>query len=76
MRDADPCNKPTVTRPPHDDAQFQFLQIFRKEPFFHGHDNYDQLVRIGKVLGTAELYEYVQKYNVDLDPRYNELLGR
>lgn len=50
--------------------------IFRKEPFFHGHDNYDQLVRIGKVLGTAELYEYVQKYNVDLDPRYNELLGR
>lgn len=50
--------------------------FFRKEPFFHGHDNYDQLVRIGKVLGTAELYEYVQKYNVDLDPRYNELLGR
>lgn len=50
--------------------------IFRKEPFFHGHDNYDQLVRIGKVLGTAELYDYVDKYNVDLDPRYNELLGR
>ena len=24
--------------------------IFRKEPFFHGHDNYDQLVRIAKVL--------------------------
>ena len=23
--------------------------IFRKEPFFHGHDNYDQLVRIAKV---------------------------
>jgi len=50
--------------------------IFRKEPFFHGHDNYDQLVRIAKVLGTAELYEYVEKYNVELDPRYNELLGR
>jgi len=26
--------------------------IFRKEPFFHGHDNYDQLVKIAKVLGT------------------------
>lgn len=26
--------------------------IFRKEPFFHGHDNYDQLVRIARVLGT------------------------
>ena len=24
--------------------------IFRKEPFFHGHDNYDQLVKIAKVL--------------------------
>ena len=23
--------------------------IFKKEPFFHGHDNYDQLVRIAKV---------------------------
>jgi hypothetical protein len=23
----------------------------RKEPFFHGHDNYDQLVKIAKVLG-------------------------
>ena len=33
--------------------------IFRKEPFFHGHDNYDQLVRIAKVLGTEELYEYL-----------------
>lgn len=27
--------------------------IFRKEPFFHGHDNYDQLVKIAKVLGTG-----------------------
>lgn len=25
------------------------LQIFRKEPFFYGHDNYDQLVKIAKV---------------------------
>ena len=23
--------------------------IFKKEPFFHGHDNYDQLVKIAKV---------------------------
>jgi len=30
--------------------------IFRKEPFFHGHDNYDQLVKIAKVLGTEELF--------------------
>lgn len=25
--------------------------IFRKDPFFHGNDNHDQLVRIVKVLG-------------------------
>ena len=25
------------------------IQIFRKEPFFYGHDNYDQLVKIAKV---------------------------
>lgn len=24
-------------------------QIFRKEPFFYGHDNHDQLVKIAKV---------------------------
>lgn len=50
--------------------------IFRKEPFFHGHDNYDQLVRIAKVLGTEELFEYIEKYHIDLDPRFNDILGR
>uniref|UniRef100_A0A0K0DCJ8 non-specific serine/threonine protein kinase n=1 Tax=Angiostrongylus cantonensis TaxID=6313 RepID=A0A0K0DCJ8_ANGCA len=68
--------------------------IFRKEPFFHGHDNYDQvsceniveqswdcficvlLVRIAKVLGTEELHEYVEKYHIELDPRFNDILGR
>ncbi|KAG0431871.1 hypothetical protein HPB47_021401 [Ixodes persulcatus] len=50
--------------------------IFRKEPFFHGHDNYDQLVRIAKVLGTEELFEYLEKYQAELDPRFNDILGR
>ncbi|XP_077982134.1 casein kinase II subunit alpha isoform X3 [Glandiceps talaboti] len=50
--------------------------IFRKEPFFHGHDNYDQLVRIAKVLGTDELYDYLDKYQIDLNPRFNDILGR
>ena len=69
----------------------------RKEPFFHGHDNYDQLVRIAKVcvkiivpvfllrtfqyicekvLGTEELYEYLDKYQIELDPRFSDILGR
>ena len=35
--------------------------MFKKEPFFHGHDNYDQLVRIAKVLGTDELFQYLDR---------------
>lgn len=50
--------------------------IFRKEPFFHGHDNYDQLVKITKVLGTDELYAYLERYDIDLDQAYDDILGR
>ncbi|KNC98374.1 CMGC/CK2 protein kinase [Spizellomyces punctatus DAOM BR117] len=50
--------------------------IFRKEPFFHGHDNYDQLVKIAKVLGTDELFAYLEKYRIELDQRFDEILGR
>lgn len=53
-----------------------FRQIFRKEPFFHGHDNYDQLVKITKVLGTDELYAYLEKYDIELDAQYDDILGR
>ena len=35
-----------------------------------------QLVRIAKVLGTEELFEYIDKYQIDLDPRFNDILGR
>jgi len=48
--------------------------FFRKEPFFHGHDNYDQLVKIAKVLGTDDLFSYVEKYRMTLDPQYEVLL--
>jgi serine/threonine protein kinase len=40
--------------------------IFKKEPFFHGHDNYDQLVKIAKVLGTDELFAYLDTYDLEL----------
>jgi len=50
--------------------------IFRREPFFHGHDNYDQLVKICKVLGTDELFAYLDKYNIDLSPHYDGILQR
>ncbi len=35
-----------------------------------------QLVRIAKVLGTEDLYDYIDKYNIELDPRFNDILGR
>lgn len=50
--------------------------IFRKEPFFHGNSNSDQLVKIAKVLGTEELFEYLDKYDIELDPQYDEILTR
>jgi len=50
--------------------------IFRKEPFFRGSDNYDQLVRIAKVLGTDNLYAYLNKYNLELDPHFDDILER
>ncbi|KAL6993837.1 Casein kinase II subunit alpha-4, chloroplastic [Sarracenia purpurea var. burkii] len=50
--------------------------IFRKEPFFYGHDNHDQLVKIAKVLGTDELNAYLNKYRLELDPHLAALVGR
>lgn len=44
--------------------------IFRKEPFFYGQDNYDQLVKIAKVLGTDDLYAYLAKYRLELDTQF------
>ncbi|XP_024977760.1 casein kinase II subunit alpha-4, chloroplastic-like isoform X2 [Cynara cardunculus var. scolymus] len=50
--------------------------IFRKEPFFFGQDNHDQLVKIAKVLGTDELNTYLQRYLLELDPHLSALVGR
>jgi casein kinase II subunit alpha len=47
--------------------------IFKKHPFFHGHDNYDQLVKIVRTLGTVPFLEYLEKYGIPLDERYEDL---
>ncbi|ODV58806.1 casein kinase 2 catalytic subunit CKA1 [Ascoidea rubescens DSM 1968] len=47
--------------------------IFKKEPFFHGKSNTDQLVQITKVLGTTELYKYTKKYDIELGPEYEDI---
>jgi hypothetical protein len=41
--------------------------VFRKEPFFHGYDNYDQLVKIAKAR-TEELFHYLDTYRLGVDP--------
>ena len=28
------------------------------------------------MLGTEELYEYLDKYQIELDPRFSDILGR
>ncbi|KAH8921268.1 kinase-like protein [Atractiella rhizophila] len=50
--------------------------IFRKDPFFQGRDNYDQLFKITKVLGTDELYRYLEKYDIGLDAEFDNILVR
>ncbi|KAK5640111.1 hypothetical protein RI129_010922 [Pyrocoelia pectoralis] len=48
--------------------------IFRREPFFHGSDNVDQLIRIVKVLGTTDFYNYLTKYNIELDLKLQDAI--
>lgn len=50
--------------------------IFRREPFFHGSDNHDQLTRIVKVLGSEEFYAYLNKYNIILDAKLLDIVGQ
>lgn len=47
--------------------------VFKREPFFHGKSNTDQLVQIARVLGTEDLYKYLKKYNLKLGPEYEDL---
>lgn len=56
-------------------AEERDFQLIARSLQFHGHDNYDQLAKIAKVLGTEELYAYLEKYDIDLDPQYDDILG-
>jgi len=38
--------------------------MFRKEPFFYGRDNKDQLVKVVRVLGSDSFVAYMKKYNI------------
>jgi casein kinase II subunit alpha len=62
--------------------------IFRRDPFFRGSDNRDQLVRIAQVLGTDLMDSWLNKYGLYigmlsalfffshfLDPSFRLLIG-
>ncbi|CAG9323567.1 unnamed protein product [Blepharisma stoltei] len=49
--------------------------IFQKEPFFHGHDNLDQIVKIIRVLGTETLRSYIDKFDLEIEPQLEEAVG-
>ena len=39
--------------------------IFMKEPFFAGQDSNEQLVKIAKIIGSDDLFAYIDKYDLD-----------
>ncbi|CUM62695.1 uncharacterized protein PRCAT00000251001 [Priceomyces carsonii] len=49
--------------------------VFKKEPFFRGASNTDQLVQIAKIRGTEELMKYANKYGIKLSDDYDGVLG-
>eukprot|EP01156_Anaeramoeba_ignava_P007017 Anaeramoba_ignava/a350323_114.p1 GENE.a350323_114~~a350323_114.p1 ORF type:complete len:217 (-),score=55.68 a350323_114:25-675(-) len=50
--------------------------IFGKDIFFRGKDNYDQLVKIAKILGTDGLYDYLHTYKIELSRNFLNMIGR
>ncbi len=50
--------------------------IFRREHFFRGSDNNDQLLKIMKALGTEKFDHYLHKYDIHFETDTNALLLR
>lgn len=48
--------------------------IFRLDPLFKGSDNYDQLVKIAKVMGTDDLHTYMRKYKINMPAQIAKIM--
>ena len=48
--------------------------IFKVDTFFKGADNFDQLIKIMRVLGEEDLHEYVHKYNLKIPKEVKKLM--
>jgi len=49
--------------------------LLRREPFFRGRDNVDQLAKIAAVLGTPDLLEYCDRYSIRLTAELRKAVG-
>lgn len=49
--------------------------LFACHPFFNGKDNEDQLEKIARVLGTADLVKYLRERDINLDASFDSILG-
>jgi len=49
--------------------------LFDCHPFFNGKDNEDQLEKIARVLGTADLVKYLRTNDISLEPTFDSILG-
>ena len=47
--------------------------IFKREHFFLGKDNGDQLVKIVSFLGSQDFFELLKKYSIKIDPNESPL---
>jgi hypothetical protein len=61
---------PIAHTPPHN------TKLFRRDPFFYGSDNSDQLVKIVQVLGSDGLHAYLRKYGLKLDAQFTTMFAR
>lgn len=59
-----------------DFLDLQHVQIFRREHFFRGRDNEDQLLKILRVLGTDNFEQYLTVYSLFLRTENSDLLYR
>tara|TARA_B100001250_G_scaffold406944_1_gene426845 strand:- start:1472 stop:2527 length:1056 start_codon:yes stop_codon:yes gene_type:complete len=46
--------------------------LFKKDPFFYGSDNYNQMGQIVKILGKKDLFDYCKKFGLTIDPNHLE----
>ena len=46
--------------------------ILKREPFFHGKDNHDMLVKIARIMGSADVLDYIANHGLKPD---KEVMG-